>query len=177
MTRALLLIDLQSGAFDGERCEPMPDGDPLVATCIRLLAAARRRAEPVIWVQHAESEPNAPLYQQSSGFEIDERLNPAPDEPRIVKTSPSAFTNPDLGVLLERLGVTQVVLAGLQSELCVQATAAAALQRGLPTSLVRDGHHTWPHAGHSATEVRKRVNEELEDAGVTLMSAAQYCQE
>lgn len=176
MTRALLLIDLQSGAFDGERCDAMPDGDPLVATCQRLLAAARRRAEPVIWVQHAEAEAKAPLYRESAGFEIDPRLDPAPDEPRIVKTSPSAFGNPELAETLQRLGVTQLVLAGLQSELCVQATAAAALQRGLPTSLVRDGHHTWPHAGHSATEVRKRVNEELEDAGVTLMSADQYCQ-
>ncbi|MBH9579437.1 cysteine hydrolase family protein [Inhella proteolytica] len=175
MTRALLLIDLQRGAFDGERCDPMPDGDPLVAACLRLLEAARRRGEPVIWIQHAEEEPEAPLHPQCPGFEIDPRLDPAPHEPRIVKSAPSAFSNPLLSETLERLGVTQLVLAGLQSELCVQATAAAALQRGLPTSLIRDAHHTWPRAGHSATEVRKQVNEELEDAGVTLLSAAQYC--
>ena len=57
----------------------------------------------------------------------------------------------------------------------MQATAEAALALGIPTQLVRDGHHTWPLAGHSATEVRKRVNAHLEDAGVNLISTADYC--
>lgn len=175
MTRALLLIDLQAGAFDGLRCDPMPDGEPLIANCQQLLAAARRRAEPVVWIQHAEDDPAAPLHREGPGFAIDPRLQPAPAEPCFVKTEPSAFSNPALAEWLSRQGVSSLVLAGLQSERCVQATAEAALALAFPTQLVSDGHHTWPHAGHSATEVRKRINLLLEDAGVNLISTATYC--
>jgi len=174
MTRALLLVDLQSGAFDGRHCDPMPDGEPLIATCLQLLAGARRRGEPVVWIQHAEAQRNAPMYRHGAGFAIDARLNPADDEPRIVKTEADAFNGTPLQATLKKLGVDTLVIAGLQSELCVQATAEAALRLGYPTSLIRDGHHTWPKSGHSATEVRKRVNEFLEDAGVTLISARDY---
>ena len=174
MTRALLLIDLQSGAFDGRLCDPMPDGDPLVATCQQLLAGARRRGEPVIWIQHAEAQSDAPMYRRGPGFAIDPRFAPTDEEVRIVKSEADAFEGTKLQATLSKLGVDTLVIAGLQSELCVQATAEAGLRLGYRTSLIRDGHHTWPKAGHSATEVRKRVNETLEDAGVTLLLARDY---
>ena len=175
MTAALLMIDLQCGAFDGLRCDPMPDGEPLLANCRLLLDAARRRGQPVIWVQHAEDPLEAPMYRDGPGFALDPRLDPAADEPRIIKTEPSAFSQPALLAALQALGTQQVVLAGLQSEVCVTATATAALALGLSVTVVRDGHHTWPHAGHSATEVRKRVNEDLEDAGAKMISTKDYC--
>ncbi|MBB5205076.1 nicotinamidase-related amidase [Inhella inkyongensis] len=175
MTAALLMIDLQCGAFDGLRCDPMPDGDPLLANCRQLLDAARRRGQPVIWVQHAEDQADSPMHPQGPGFAIDPRLDPKAHEPRIIKTEPNAFSQPDLMAALQAVAADQVVLAGLQSEVCVSATATAALALGLGVTVVRDGHHTWPHAGHSATEVRKRVNEDLEDAGAKMISTKDYC--
>lgn len=170
MKRALLLIDLQCGAFDGLCCDPMPDGEPLVATCRQLLDAARRRGDPVIWVQHAEG-PGTPMDRDGPGFAIDPRLAPLPSEPRVVKTEPNAFAGTQLHALLREQQVDALLIAGLQSEVCVQATALAARALGLATTVVRDGHHTWPRAGHSATELRKRANEAMEDAGISLLWA------
>jgi nicotinamidase-related amidase len=173
MTRALMLIDLQLGAFDGLQCDAMPDGDPLIATCKKLLATARLRGDPVIWVQHSEG-PGTPMDRKGPGFAIDPRLDPKAGELHLIKTEPNAFAGTSLQAMLKKHKIETLLIAGLQSELCVQATAEAAQALGIPTTVVRDGHNTWPHAGHSATEVRKRANEAMEDAGVTMMRAKDY---
>jgi nicotinamidase-related amidase len=173
MNRALMLIDLQLGAFSGQLCDPMPDGDPLIATCKQLLTTARLRGDTVIWVQHSEG-PGTPMDRDGPGFAIDPRLQPQASDLHIVKAQPSAFAGTTLQEQLKTAKIDALLIAGLQSEVCVQATAEAAHALGIHTTVVRDGHHTWPHAGHSATEVRKRANEFMEDAGVSLMWARDY---
>lgn len=165
---ALLVIDTQRGAFDptlvGEWA--MPDGDALIAACQRAVAWARRTGTPVIWVQHHEV--GGPM--SGEGFAIDPRLAPAADEPRILKTEPSSFSNTALAPLLA--GKRRVLLAGLQSDCCVRATALAGQAAGAPVAVIADAHHTWPSEGRSAAEVRDAINTELAAAGIPLLTLA-----
>jgi nicotinamidase-related amidase len=56
----------------------------------------------------------------------------------LAKWKGSAFSNPELGDLLAREAVTDVVLCGLYAHACVTATARAALARGLRVTVLRD---------------------------------------
>jgi nicotinamidase-related amidase len=155
---ALVVIDVQRGAFSGDW--PMPDGDALVAACRRAVAHARAAGWTLLWVQH--HEPGGPM--DGTGFAIDPRLDPAPGEARIVKTEPDAFSNAALGALLG--GCSRVLLAGLQSDCCVRATALGGRQRALPVEVIADAHHTWASEGRSALAIRDAVNAELAAAGI-----------
>ncbi|MBW8844958.1 MAG: isochorismatase family protein [Burkholderiales bacterium] len=165
MKTALVIIDTQVGAFTGEWA--MPDGDALVATCRRAVAHARAQGWTVLWVQH--HEPAGAM--DGAGFAIDPRLEPADGEARIVKVEADAFSNAALAQLLS--GHDRILLAGLQSDCCVQATAAGGKRRGLPVTLVGDAHHTWPQKDLSAIEVRDQVNRQLAEAGVPLTTLAE----
>ena len=157
---ALLVIDVQRAAFLGELA--MPDGDTLVAACQRAIGWARGHGHAVIWVQH--HEPGGPF--DGHGFAIEDRLAPAADEPRILKTEPSSFSNAALQPLLA--GKRRVLLTGLQSDCCVRATALAGHALGLPVQVVADAHHTWPSEGRSAPALRDAINAELAAAGIPL---------
>lgn len=159
---SLLIIDVQRAAFVGELA--MPDGDALVAACQRAIAWARRHGHAVIWVQH--HEPGGAF--DGTGFAIEDRLGPSPQEPRILKTEPSSFSNAALAPLLA--GKRQVLLAGLQSDCCVRATALAGQQLGLPVAVIADAHHTWPSDGRTAPQIRDAINAELGAAGISLTS-------
>jgi len=161
---ALLVIDVQCGAFDGRLCPPMPDGDALVAACRQALDWARRHGLPVLWVQHLE--PGGPM--DGPGFEIDPRLDPLPHEARFTKTMPNALDVPALVQALRELDCHQPILVVLQSDCCIEATARGALNLGLQAWVVRDAHHTWPDQGLSADVLRDRVSARLAEAGARL---------
>lgn len=163
---ALLVIDVQCGAFDGRLCPPMPDGDALVLACRQAVDWARRRGVPVLWIQH--SEPGGPM--DGPGFEIDPRLSPLASEARFTKTTPNALEVPGLVHALRQGGVHQPILVGLQSDCCFEGTAQGALAEGLQPWLVRDAHHTWPDRGQSAEARRDQISAQLAQAGVTLLS-------
>jgi len=161
---ALLVVDVQRGAFDGRLCSPMPDGEALLAACRQALAWARQRGLPVLWIQHLE--PGGPM--DGPGFEIDPSLDPRPDEPRFTKTVPNALELPSLQEALQQRGCRQPILVGLQSDCCIEATARGALALGLQPWVVRDAHHTWPDRGLSAALLRDEVSARLAEAGAWL---------
>lgn len=165
---ALLVVDVQCGAFDGRLCPPMPDGEALLAACRGALDWARAQGLPVFWVQH--SEPGGPM--DGLGFEIDPRLDPAPSEPRFTKTVPNAFEATSLAQSLQEAGRSQPILIGLQSDCCIEASALGALAAGLQPWLVPDAHHTWPDRGLSAEALRDRITQTLAQAGVPLIPLA-----
>ena len=162
--QALLVLDLQVGAFEGRWA--MPDGDVLIQACQQAVAWARVARAMVIWVQH--HEPGGAL--SGPGFAIDARLNPQADEARLLKAEPDAFTNPALAPLLA--GMDRVLVAGLQSELCVRATVRGGRAAGFPVVLIADAHHTWPTPQRAAGQVRDAVNAELGRDGVPLETLA-----
>ena len=60
----------------------------------------------------------------------------------IDKSASDAFDGTPLALRLRARGVERVVLAGLQSEFCIRATALGAIERGFAVVLVSDGHWT-----------------------------------
>jgi nicotinamidase-related amidase len=52
---ALLVITIQRGAFDGERCAPIDRPETFVENALELMGAARASGTPLVLVKHCDS--------------------------------------------------------------------------------------------------------------------------
>ncbi|KKC48894.1 hypothetical protein VE23_20350 [Paenibacillus sp. D9] len=155
---ALLVIDVQNGMF--EEPEPMHDGPGLLERIESLIGKAKASDAPVIYVQHNEDE-GYPLATGSTGWGIHPRIAPTAGEPTIQKHVPDAFQNTDLQEVLTRLGVGRLVMAGLQTDMCIATTAKGAHDRGYEVAVVKDGHSTWGQGGESGLQIIGRYNDKF----------------
>jgi nicotinamidase-related amidase len=137
MPRALVIIDIQQDYFDG-------GAYPLVGTLAAaevahgVLERARAAGERVIHVQHVAQDADATFFLPSTpGVEIHPLVAPADGEPVVVKPEPNSFIETDLE---ERLaGIDELVIVGMMSSMCVDATTRAALDKGYAVNVVHDG--------------------------------------
>ncbi|MGM9488587.1 cysteine hydrolase family protein [Ideonella sp. YS5] len=164
---ALLVIDIQRGAFDGVRCPPLASPERLVRHAGRLLQAAREGGHHVVFVRHCD-EPGAAFEDGTPHGELHESLVPAAADIVLKKQQSSAFDGTDLQKQLQDREVAGLVLCGLQSEFCVSNTARSALALGYRVQVASDGHGTWPSDGRSADEISAEVNRQLAEAGAEL---------
>jgi len=73
------------------------------------------------------------------GWQIDPALAADGDEPIVDHSGDNAFIGTDLGFLLERRGIRNLIIAGLRAEGVVHATMREANDRGLECLLLEDG--------------------------------------
>jgi nicotinamidase-related amidase len=130
---ALLVVDAQTGVLAS-----VWERDHIVGAIAHVVSRARGASVPVVWVQHSDDD----LERGSEAWEWAPELDPRPDEIAVHKTFNSAFEQTDLDAVLERLGVSHIVLAGAATNWCIRATAYAALDRGYDLTLVKDAHTT-----------------------------------
>lgn len=62
---------------------------------------------------------------------------------------------------LQRLGVTDLVICGMQSEFCVDTTTRRAYSMGYSSVLVQDAHSTFGNANFSGEEIVRHHNSVL----------------
>jgi streptothricin hydrolase len=90
------------------------------------------------------------------------------------KDVPDTFAaNPDLARSLRERGVDRVVVAGMQSEYCVEATSRGALAHGFEVVLAGGAHATYDHGSVAAGEISTGVEKELGTQGVRVVPAAE----
>jgi nicotinamidase-related amidase len=131
----LLLIDLQRDYFPGGR-HPLVDPDAAAGAAASVLAAHRQRGGAVVHVRH-ESERGF-LEAGTPGAEIDARVAPSEGEAVVVKRAPNAFVDTALDELLRSVGGTRLVVAGMMTSMCVDATVRAAADLGYDVTVVAD---------------------------------------
>ena len=166
---ALLVIDIQRGAFDGARCPPIDRSTELVNSARTLVDAARAADSPIVFIQHC-AEPDHPFEEGSPHWEFHDELSPLPGDTILRKHASSAFENTDLASRLEGLGTKDLVLCGLQSEFCVYNTAVSALELGYNVRVAMDGHSTWPSDDRPSADISEEVNGKLAKKGAVMES-------
>src|SRR6478609_3987357 len=138
MSRALLIVDIQKDYFPGGRME-LVGAEAAAGRAQELLAAFRESGEPVFHIQHVWDAPDAPFFAPGTeGVEIHSSVTPGPGEPLIVKEHANAFLATSLTEDLRSAGVEDVVICGMMTSMCVDASARASDDLGFKTSIAAD---------------------------------------
>ncbi len=130
---ALLIIDMQKALVAISH-----RASATVAAIAGLRERAKAAGVPIVTVQHRGEG----VEVGTEGWQIVPELVPSADETVVHKTSADSFLNTDLDGTLQALGVTEVVVTGFATEICVDTTARQALSHRYDVVLVADGHTT-----------------------------------
>ncbi|MEC4590107.1 cysteine hydrolase family protein [Nitrospirillum amazonense] len=133
---ALIVIDVQLGIIAGAYREA-----EVLKTIADLIARARAAGVPVVYLQHCEDNWPA-LAKGGEGWPIHPAVAPQVGEAVVEKRAADGFYRTHLAAVLDRLGARHLVICGLQTEICVDSTARAALSRDYAVTLVADAHTT-----------------------------------
>jgi nicotinamidase-related amidase len=168
-TAPIVVIDLQTGMFDGVAGPPIHDSATLVARTRAVMAWARRAGRKIAFVRHdgARGDPLAP---GAPGWPVWPALGQAEDEPTFAKSVGDAFSNAALAAWVAEAGGGEVILLGAQSDACVAATVTGALAAGLAVTVVSDAHGTWDFGGEPAEQIVATQNAAFAAAGATLVT-------
>jgi nicotinamidase-related amidase len=132
----LLPIDMQQ-AFDGSGWPRRWNG-AVDANGLAVLEAWRGRGLPVIHVRHDSVAPGSTLAPGQPGNAFRPGFGPAGDEPVVSKSVNSAFIGTDLDLRLRRLGIRQVVVFGITTDMCVSTTVRVGANLGYDMVLIED---------------------------------------
>lgn len=170
-TAPILVIDLQTGMFDGVYEPPIHDAAGIAERARTVTNWARRNGRPVAFVRH-DGPAGDPLAPGESGWPVWPEFGQTADEPTFSKNVGDAFSNPDLAEWVAAQGADEVVLLGAQSDRCVAATVTGAFAAGLAVTVVSDAHSTWDLDRESAAQIIDRCNGAFAAAGVNLLTAS-----
>jgi nicotinamidase-related amidase len=138
MTWACLLVDIQNDYFPGGAMELV--GSPAaVVQAERLLHAFRQKALPVVHVQHVSTRPGVTFFlPDSDGVRIHDRVAPVEGEAVFQKHYPNGFRDTGLLAHLRDRQISQLVVAGMMTHMCIDTTTRAAADLGFQCTLAHD---------------------------------------
>lgn len=131
----------------------------------RLAAAFREAGARVVHVKigpQRRDAADAPLHMRklfvelgnyigSPEHEVLEELRPEPGDLVVTKTTIGAFASTGIDSLLRGLGVDQLAISGISTNMCVETTAREAADRGYAVTLVEDACATTHADLHAST--------------------------
>lgn len=160
MNQALLIVDIQNDYFEGET-NTLVDAYKASINAGRILGWFRDESLPVIYIQHIALSTTATFFLPDTlGAEIQENVKPLPDEKVIIKHFPNSFRETELLDYLKKNEITDLVVCGMMTHMCIDTTVRAANDFGFNVTLIGDacatkdlsiGHETVPaHEVHMA---------------------------
>ncbi len=155
---AMMIIDVQVGLINSH---PYNE-NKVVGTIKETLKSCRENNIPVIYVSHDGGKGDV-LEQGTPGFEIDSRIAPMEGECLFTKTKNSAFNQTGLEEYLNELGIQNIVVCGLQTEFCIDATIKSASEKGFNIVALKDGITTFDNAFLSAKALNYYYEEMIWD--------------
>ena len=138
MKTALILIDIQKDYFRGGK---FPLVNPLEAAqkAYTLLQCFREHGGHHVHIQHISTKPDATFFISGDrGTDIHDSVAHFEGEPIVYKHSPNSFLNTNLLKLLKSWEIERVIICGMMTHMCVDATARAASDLGFQVIVAED---------------------------------------
>jgi nicotinamidase-related amidase len=133
-----LIVDIQRDYFPGG-AYPLVEPEAAASAARKVLDSFRSANEPVIHMKHVWDEPDAAFMRPGTeGIEIHPTVEPADGELVLEKDSPNSFLGTELEKELRRRDASDLVVAGMMSSMCVDATVRAAADLGFSPRVVHD---------------------------------------
>ncbi len=135
---ALILVDIQNDYFPGEKNE-LHGSLEAGSQAGRLLEHFRRLGWDIVHIQHLSVRPGARFFLPGTpGAEIHASVQPLENETIIQKHYPNSFRETGLLEHLHANQVKRLVIAGMMTHMCVEATTRAAFDLGFECLVAAD---------------------------------------
>lgn len=132
----LVIVDIQNDYFEGGAF-PLVGPGAAAERARSLLEGFRRAGLPVVHVQHVWDAPDAVFMRPGTpGVQIHPLVAPAEGEPVVTKAHPNAFRETSLREVLGE--AESLVVCGMMSSMCVDATVRAAADLGYAVTVAAD---------------------------------------
>ncbi len=150
----LLAIDIQKGITD----DRLHAFDSFIKNCQTLLAAARKNQVEVIYFQHDDG-PGTGFSIGDDEFAVSEQVAPLDGEKRYVKIINSCFGNQEFVDYLKTKGEKELMMIGLQTNFCIDATVKSAFERGYRVIVPQGANSTFDNEYMDKETTYKYYNE------------------
>jgi nicotinamidase-related amidase len=121
----LLVVDVQNALI---KDHPYNE-QKVIENIKKLILTARNSEKEVIYVRHDDGK-GSELEQGTDGWQIYNEIAPKSGELIFEKQYNSAFVKTELKKCLESKGIDTIILVGLQTEYCIDATCKSAFEHG-----------------------------------------------
>jgi nicotinamidase-related amidase len=135
---ALLIVDVQNGLVDAK---PFRYHE-MIHIIQQLIREARKHHIDIMYVQHTETESGG-LVANTQAWEIDASIAPQSEDFVFTKTANSAFRQTPLRSRLEERNIDTLIIVGMQTEYCIDATVKVAFEYGYRILIPEGGTTTF----------------------------------
>jgi nicotinamidase-related amidase len=173
-----LLIDIQNDYFPGGKMELVGMGEAATKAA-ELLKTFRTAGKPIFFIRHLFIRSGATFFVPGTpGSDIHESISPFPEETVIEKNFPNSFFRTELLSLLKESGVTDLVVCGAMSHMCINTTVRAATELGFTCIVISDACATRNLKFANEILLAKTVHAvfmaSLDGIFATVMTAGEY---
>lgn len=139
MSTALIIVDIQNDYFPKGKMG-LSNPESAAANAAKVLDWFRQNHKDNIFhIQHIASDPALGFFlPDTEGAEIHESVQPVKQEKIIKKHLPNSFLKTELESELRERGINKVVVVGMMTHMCIDATVRAAVDLGYETTLIED---------------------------------------
>jgi nicotinamidase-related amidase len=160
---ALVVMDAQRNMLEGP--DSLPNAEIMIARLSTAIETARDHSRLVVFVQN-DGPVDSADEPDTDGWEL--FFDPRDEDWVVRKTTADVFeSNPALAAELASIGVTRLIVVGMQSEYCVQESSLGALDAGFEVQVPSALHATYDDR-RRAVEIGTDVELLLTAAGVTI---------
>jgi nicotinamidase-related amidase len=163
----LLVVDMQNEFVEDSGAVFFHYAADIVPNLRRIVSACRKNGVPVIFTGHVHEDPavdggmtaqwwpqikrGESLIKGTRGAQISSRLRPRKGERIIWKHRYSAFYNTGLELMLRGMGITDLIITGVLTNVCCESTARDAFFRDFRVFFVADATATSEPEFHIAS--------------------------
>lgn len=139
MNTALIIIDIQKDYFPNGKF-PLSNPESAANNAQKVLEYFRtKHSENILHIQHIAPDESFGFFAPNTeGIEIHDAVKPKDDETIINKQLPNGFVNTELQKKLQEKNIDHVVVVGMMTHMCVDATVRAAADLGYKVTLIED---------------------------------------
>jgi nicotinamidase-related amidase len=125
----------------------------------RLLAHFRKKNLAIAHVQHISLRPGATFFlPNTEGINFHESVAPSGGEPIVIKHFPNSFRETNLQEILESSNIRELVICGMMSHMCIDATVRAAFDKAYTCFVAHDACATRNLSHNGDTIEAKQVH-------------------
>lgn len=123
----------------------------------KLIVSARKNNIEVIYIRHDDGK-GTPFEKNTPSWEIYDEINPTEDETIFDKKFNSAFHKTGLEIYLDNRNIENIVIVGLQTEYCIDATIKSAFDLGYNIIIPEETNTTFDNDPLTAENIYKFYN-------------------